>query len=176
MRFYFRQSSFYTFVCLYSLGLCAVSMILEWVYRLEPCPLCISQRLAFFTIAFVAALAAILIRSQRLTLFFKACLFFLNFLGLYFAAKQLYLQHLPPEQVISCMPSLKILMAEMPRWQLLQLFMNGSADCAKVTFFIGGLSLAAWSFISFGLLLSMMLFFQWTQARTCNRRTFNETA
>jgi disulfide bond formation protein DsbB len=65
------------------------------------------------------------------------------------AARQVWLQHLPPELVPQCGPDLYFMMDNFPLSKVLTNLLRGSGQCAEVNWtFLGG-SIALWSLIWF---------------------------
>lgn len=133
------------------------SIIIQAFWHLEPCPLCIMQRLTFMAFAFIAFIALLLHHHHKIMRYFHIVMMLLCCLGGYFALRQLYLQHTSMNEIISCMPSFAILNETLPKTALFKLLFWGSADCAKVTWSFMNLSLASWSFIAFVLLFMLIL-------------------
>ena len=122
---------------------------LQYVEYLDPCPLCMTQRLFYYLIALFAALALFRVASigwQKLT----GTLLALSAAGgLLVALRQIWLQHLPPEEVPECGPGLEYWLANKPMFQTLQLLFKGDGNCAEVVWSFLGLSIASWSALWF---------------------------
>ena len=65
------------------------------------------------------------------------------------AARQVWLQHLPPDQVPACGPDLFFMVENFPLTRTLQNLFKGSGQCAEVTWRFLGLSIAEWSLLCF---------------------------
>lgn len=138
--------------------LLAVGLYLEHVEGLEPCPLCVVQRVAFVAVGLVALIAA-LHGPQRggrrvyagLTLLFAAG-------GAATAGRQIWLQTLPPDQLPACLPSLDYMLEALPFQDILRLLLHGTADCAEVTWSLLGLSIPEWSLLAFAACGAVALF------------------
>lgn len=117
---------------------------LQYVVKLLPCPLCLMQRWCMMGVLIVSLF--ILLKDTRRRRYFQV-----GFVvaGLFFAGRQVWLQSLPPEMVPACMPGLDILMTYFSWADVAKALIWGGGDCAKVTYRILGLSLAAWSLIYF---------------------------
>ncbi len=133
-------------VCAALLGF---GLYLEHAEGLEPCPLCIVQRIEFIGVG-LACLAAAIHGPQRrgrrvyagLTLLFAAA-------GLASAGRQVWLQGLPADQLPACLPSLEYMMEALPFQDIVRLMLHGTADCAEVTWTLLGLSIPEWSLLAF---------------------------
>lgn len=130
-------------------ALLAFGLYLEHAEGLEPCPLCVVQRIEFIGVG-LACLAAAIHGPQRrgrrvyagLTLLFAAA-------GLASAGRQVWLQGLPADQLPACLPSLEYMMEALPFQDIVRLMLHGTADCAEVTWSLLGLSIPEWSLLAF---------------------------
>ncbi len=141
----------------------AVALGLEHLVGLEPCPLCIFQRVAVIAAGVVFAVAAIHNPAGRL----GASLYGLLGLaavggGIGVAGRHLWLQSLPADEVPSCGPGLDYMLEVLPLQQVVDMVLSGSGECAEIDFLFLGVSLPGWTLVGFlvlalaplGLLLS----------------------
>ena len=131
------------------LALMGGALYLEHGVGLSPCPLCIVQRvfvILFGLVCLVAALHAPQ-RTGRRVYSVLALLFAIG--GGATAARQVWLQSVPPEQLEACLPSLEFMMEALPLQEIVSLVFHGTADCAEVTWTLFGLSLPEWSLLAF---------------------------
>lgn len=133
---------------LLSFAVLAASCYFQWVEGLEPCPLCLMQRFCVFALVILCFTGIFMkgLRSQKILL---GCQLFIGLAGVYFAGRQIWLQHLSVEELPSCLPGLDVLLQYFPWSDILQAFFFGAADCHEVTWEWLGLSMAAWSVIYF---------------------------
>lgn len=132
-------------VFLACLALLGFGLVLQHVMHLEPCPLCILQRIAFIAIG-ATALAAVVHNPRRKGgTVYGSLLTFFSVLGGGIAAWQIYLQHLPPGQVPECGPGLDYMLEAMPLAKILPMIFKGSGECAEVTWTFLNLSIAQWA-------------------------------
>lgn len=126
--------------------LCGVYM--EHVMKLEPCPLCITQR-AFFDLCGLLGLIATIHNPRGRGVWIYASLGLLSALGGgYFAQHQVWLQSLPEDQVPACGPGLAYMFEVFPFMEAMKLLLQGDGTCAHVDKVLG-LSLPKWSLIAF---------------------------
>jgi disulfide bond formation protein DsbB len=78
--------------------------------------------------------------------------------GIATAARQVWLQHLPADQVPACGPDLFFMMENFPLGRMLQLLLRGSGQCAEVHWTFLGLSIAEWSLAWFVAFAALALF------------------
>ncbi|HEC51994.1 hypothetical protein LCGC14_0046940 [marine sediment metagenome] len=138
-------------VCVLLMG---TALYLEHVVGLEPCPLCIIQRVAVILIGLLC-LAAVLHnpkpRNGKRTgaRIYGALTLALSLFGGATAARQVWLQHLPADELPTCMLPLDYMLKELPFEETLSLVFSGTADCAEVTWTFLGLSIAEGTLIAF---------------------------
>jgi disulfide bond formation protein DsbB len=142
-------------------GLLGFGLVLQHVIHLEPCPLCILQRIAFVVIGATALAAAIHNPKRPGWTAYASLLAFFSVLGGGVATWQIYLQHLPPGQVPECGPGLDYMLETMPLAKILPMIFKGSGECAEVTWTFLDLSIAQWAlgwFVLFALAGAMAIF------------------
>ncbi len=136
---------------LWGLGALACAALLGFGYYLqyaqgqEPCPLCLVQRGFYYGLLVVFLAAAIHAPARAGTMAYGVAAFALALGGAGVAGRQVWLQHLPPEQVPPCGPGLEYMLENLPLAQTLAKLFTGSGQCAEVTWRFLGLSIAGWS-------------------------------
>lgn len=135
-----------------SAGLLWFGYYLEWVRGLEPCPLCLIQRL-FFALVGITALLAALHHPARLGTILYASLNELFALGGGLTAgRQVWLQQLPTDQVPECGPGLEYMLEAYPLGDVLAKVFHGSGECAEIGWSLFGVSIAGWALLCFVLI------------------------
>lgn len=115
---------------------------------LEPCPLCILQRIAVVGMGLVFLLAA-LHNPGGVGRFVYALLLVLPMsLGAIVAGRHAWLQMLPEDQVPACGPGLDYMWENFPLADVINMVFRGSGECADVDWQLLGLSMPAWVFIA----------------------------
>jgi len=139
----------YAFGLAVCIALIATAFYMQYVMGLDPCPLCMMQRIVIYVLA-ATFLVAILhnpatigqrIYGTLITLFALA--------GSGFSSRQLWLQSLPPEEVPACGPSLEYMLDVLPWADVINAMMYGTGDCAKVAWTFLSLSIPGWTLIAF---------------------------
>ena len=129
--------------------ICAVLLgygyYLQYVTGLEPCPLCIMQRVAFFVVFVITAIAAIHGPASLGIRIYAGLGLLAAAIGGAIAGRQIWLQHLPPDQVPECGPGLEYMLEVFPLFDALRMILTGSGECAEVDWTFLGLSIADWS-------------------------------
>jgi disulfide bond formation protein DsbB len=143
------------FLVLVSVFVLFFSFYAQFVLGLEPCPLCIMQRVCIFVLLGIMGLSLGSLRRARiitLIQIFVACA------GLFFALRQLWLQSLPPGTAPACMPGLNILIRYFPWQDVAHALLWGSGDCAEVTWNFLSISMAGWSALYFLFMISASVY------------------
>lgn len=143
------------FLCglLAAAGALAFAYYLQFVHDLEPCPLCILQRIAMFAVAVVCLLGYAHGPAELGRRLYAALGFICALIGAGIAARHVWLMHLPLDQVPACGPGLNYLMQILPWREVLATILRGDASCATVKGSFLGVSLPAWTLMYFILLL-----------------------
>ena len=116
---------------LIGLGLVIGAYLFQLIGYYDPCPLCILQRWAF---GFIAACGLVLLIPNLYPLINKLILFIASLLSLgggMIAGRQIYLQHLPADQIPTCAPPMDFLMDTLPFMELIQTILLGDGNCAE---------------------------------------------
>jgi disulfide bond formation protein DsbB len=138
----------------------AFGVYLQFVEQLEPCPLCISQRLAFIATGLIFLMAAIHNRGIKIYAVLAA---FSALVGASVSARHVWLQHLPPEQVPECSPGLEYVFQHFPLADTIKLMLTGTGECAKVDWTLLGLAIPSWALITFLGLVGLAVFSGWAK-------------
>ena len=97
--------------CVYLL---AFAFFMEYQLGLEPCPMCIVQRIAIALVALLALIA--IVHNQGLNWYF-GFITFITLGGAASATRHLYLQSLPADQIPTCGPDLAYLIKIFLFWR-----------------------------------------------------------
>jgi len=73
------------------------------------------------------------------------------------AARQVWLQHLPPDKVPQCGPDLFFMLKNFPLGDTLMKLVEGTGECAVVDWRFLGLSIAGWALVWFVVLAAYAL-------------------
>jgi disulfide bond formation protein DsbB len=119
---------------------------------LEPCPLCIFQRYAFFLFLMVCiGAAAHAPRGRAGRVVWGVLAMASAATGAGFAIRHLWLQSQPADPLVACAPSLDFMWETMPLGNVLTKVFSGSADCSKVDWAFLGLSMPGWTLVWFAI-------------------------
>lgn len=130
----------------------AVALYMEHAMGLEPCPLCVSQRI-FVILVGVWALLAFLHHPARIGRGIYAGLGVLSAVaGGAVSSRQLWLQSLPASEVPACGPGVDYILDTFPLLDALRVMITGDGNCAEVAWSLFGISIPGWTLIGFILL------------------------
>lgn len=136
----------YALVLIAVIGLMGYALYTQYYQYLDPCPLCMTQRFFYVLTGLFALLALVHFRGHKI----YAGLGLLSAVGgIVVAGRQVWLQHLPPEKVPACGPSLEYMLDTFPLGQTLKALFSGDGNCAEVDWTFLSLSMAEWSLICF---------------------------
>jgi len=140
----------------FALAAVAVAAMLAFAYYaqfrmyLEPCPLCILQRVCFLALLPVLVLAAIHAPKGTTGRRIYGTLALLPALaGIGIAGRHVWLQHLPKDQVPACGPGLEFMLDTFPLSDAIRRIFTGSGECAEVDWRFAGLSMPEWTLFWF---------------------------
>ena len=119
----------------------AYAFYAEFYQHIEPCPLCIAQRVIIGVIALLAFIYAIHNPQNFVNKIYSLVLVALSAFGIKTAAHHQWLMNLPPEQQpLSCGMPLDVLFKKVPLNSFLHTVLQGDAECGKVTWMIFGIT------------------------------------
>lgn len=141
--------------CAFLMG---VALYMEHAMGLEPCPLCIMQRVMVIATALVALVAAIHGPGIMGIRIYGGLSIVTAAIGGGISSRQLWLQSLPEDQVPACGPGLDYLMDVFPLTEVLTMVLSGDGTCAEVVWEFLGISIPGWTLIGFIGLAAIGLF------------------
>jgi disulfide bond formation protein DsbB len=134
---------------LFASGLMGFGLYLQYVKHQDPCPLCMVQRVIFIAIL-VAFLIAATHGPKRLgERIYAVLVVLLSLSGVTVAARHIWLQHLPKDQVPACGPGLDYMLETMPMANVLKSLMHGSGECAEKGWTFLTLGIPEWSLLCY---------------------------
>lgn len=133
----------------FATGLMAFGLYLQYVEYQDPCPLCMVQRLIFVAIMALFLLAALHGPKRTGERVYGALVALLSLFGVGVAARHIWIQHLPKDQVPSCGPGLDYMIETMPMSDVLKELMHGSGECAAKGWTFLTLGIPEWSLLCY---------------------------
>lgn len=127
------------------LGMLAFAIYTEEFLHLEPCPLCIFQRITVFALAVVFLVAGVHNTSRRGGAWTYTALIALTALATVgVAARHVYIQSQPAGSIPACGAPLNVLLQMFHPWQVVMKVLHAGGECAVVNWTLWGLSMPAW--------------------------------
>ncbi len=116
----------------------------QFYQGLEPCPLCIFQRLGIALTGLMFLLAALHHPRGGGRLVYALLIALAALTTAAVAARHVYVQHLPPGSLPSCGAPLGVLLKFTPLWDLIKKVLTGSGECGVVNWRFLGLAMPTW--------------------------------
>jgi protein dithiol:quinone oxidoreductase len=141
------------------LGMMGYAMYSEIYLHLDPCNLCIFQRIAVMAMGLAFLLGAMVgPKSSGGRRGWSLLAVLMAAFGIAVAGRHLWIQSLPADQVPACGAPLKDLVQMMSWSKVIVKVLNGSGECAQVTWRLFGLSMPGWVLISLVVLAGWALY------------------
>ena len=140
---------FFLTVMFSCIALMVFGLYLEYIQGLDPCPLCVFQRIAYILIGLIALIGATHNPKDLFLVIYKFLIIITAITGALIAGRQVWVQHLPPELVPECGPGLDYMLNVFPLSDAIKMILSGSGECAEVKWRFIGFSIAEWSLIMF---------------------------
>lgn len=148
----------YGLAALVCAGMLGFAYFAQFGLGLEPCPLCIFQRIVFFGLFVFFLLAAIQNPGRVGARVYGVLLTLIALVGVAIAGRHVWIQHLPPDQVPECGPGLEYMLDVFPLNDVIRTVLTGSGECAEIVWEFLGLSMPAWTLVWYLLLALWALY------------------
>ena len=130
-------------------GMLAFALYAEKILKLEPCPLCMFERVGIALLGLAFLLAALHHpRSTAGARAYAALIALATLVPAGIATRHVYIQSLPPGTVPSCGATLDYMLEVFPLFEVVRQVMTGGGECAKIDWTLLGLSMPAWVLIA----------------------------
>ncbi len=137
----------FAFITLSCAALLGFALYNQYVDYLDPCPLCIFQRVVFAWMGLVALFAFIHNPDQTGRRVYGWLIVLGGILGAAIAGRHIWLQNLPPGEVPECGPGLNYMLENFPVTEVLSSVLRGSGSCAEVKWSFMSMSMPMWTMI-----------------------------
>jgi disulfide bond formation protein DsbB len=154
----FKARTWFLLGFLSCFAMLAVGAYFQFVEEMEPCPLCISQRIAILITGITLLIAALHNPAQKGIQRYAVLGSVFALAGSAISARHVWLQNLPPEEVPECSPGLSYIFENFPLSETFKLMLSGTGECADVLWTFFGLSIPGWTFLAFIGLASLSLY------------------
>ena len=129
--------------------------------HLDPCPLCIFQRVAIIALGVVFAVAALHAPAGLTARVYAVLGGLVAATGLSISSWHVHVQNLPADQVPACGPGLDYMFQAFPFMDMLKMVFTGSGECHTINWSFLGLSMPFWVGIWFVLLGALIVAVNW---------------
>lgn len=154
-------------------GFLICALLLSYAYysqfydHLEPCPLCIFQRVGVIALGLIFLIAFLHHPGSLGARIYGGLQFLAAVAGGAVSLRHIYVQHLPLDMAPPCGPGLSYLFKVLPFNKFIVKAFTGTADCSIVTWRFLGLTMPEWMLIWFVILGVGGLLMNWylTRAR-----------
>lgn len=133
-------------------ALMAYALYAQHVLELNPCPLCIFQRVAVIAVGALFLMAALHDPSGKGSVVYGALIALAALIGIGISARHIWIQAQPPGSVAACGADLDYLLEILPVTEVITKVLTGSGECGKVDWSLLGLSMPWWVLISLAVL------------------------
>jgi len=130
-------------------ALIGAALYMQHVLGLEPCPLCIIQRVLVIGLGALLLVAVVHDPGPAWRRVYGALVVVLGGLGAGVAGRHVWLQNLPPDRVPECGPGLEYMLETFPLSEALAMVLKGSGECAEVQWTFLGLTIPGWTLVVF---------------------------
>jgi len=130
-------------------GLMAWALWLQYGLGLDPCPLCVFQRIAFISTGVVFLLAAIHNPRRIGAMIYAGLTVILSGIGAALAAWHVWIQGQPKGAVAACGMGLNYMLETLPLTEVIGRVLKGSGECAEQGWLFMGLAIPSWTFVFF---------------------------
>lgn len=136
------------FGLLVCLGLLGYAWYAQAHLGLEPCPLCIFQRVGIAACGLLFLLAALHDPGRGGARIYGALLVVAGLVCAGVSARHIWIQHQPEGSVQACGASLDYMLEIFPLTDVIRKVLTGSGECARITWAFLGLSMPGWVLIA----------------------------
>ena len=140
-------------------ALFGTALYMQHVMGLEPCPLCIFQRVALFPVAAVFVVAGIHNPAGTKSRIYAGLGVLAASLGAFTSGWPVYGQYTPNPP--ACLASLEVVMQANPFFDALVRVFQNAGDCTEIDWSFLGLSMPIWVFGWFVILGALAVFANW---------------
>ena len=130
-------------------GIVILALVIQTVYKLEPCPLCITQRMFFMGLGVLFLIAAFIKPASWLQKTFTGLQVLAALGGAGWAMRHWYLQANKESMIADCGVGFDYMFENFPLKKMFTLIFRGTGDCAAIDWTFLGLTLPQLGLISF---------------------------
>ena len=130
-------------------GIVILALVIQTVYKLEPCPLCITQRMFFMGLGVLFLIATFIKPATLLKKILTGLQVLAALGGAGWAMRHWYLQANKESMIADCGVGFDYMFDNFPLEKMFKLIFKGTGDCAAIDWTFLGLTLPQLGLISF---------------------------
>ncbi len=130
-------------------GIVILALVIQTIYKLEPCPLCITQRMFFMGLGVLFLIGAFIKPTSLLQKIFTGLQVLAALGGAGWAMRHWYLQANKESMIADCGVGFDYMFENFPLEKMFKLIFKGTGDCAAIDWTFLGLTLPQLGLISF---------------------------
>lgn len=152
----FKRSNIYAAIL--SFLMIVAALWIQLTYQLEPCPLCITQRIIFIVLGLLFVFFVWLPLNFFVRIIYLLAIGITSIVGLIFSARHVLIQQKYITVPAECGIDLDYMFENFPLLEAFNLLFQGTGDCSKVDWTFYGLSLPMMAFLGYLFFLIYALF------------------
>jgi len=130
-------------------GLMAWALYLQYGLDLDPCPLCVFQRVAVIATGVIFLVAAVHNPRRGGAAVYALLTLIVAGVGAALAAWHVWIQAQPKGSVAACGMGLNYMLQTLPFTEVISRVLKGSGECAEQGWLFMGLAIPSWTFVFF---------------------------
>jgi disulfide bond formation protein DsbB len=131
-------------------GMMGFALYAQYVLLLDPCPLCVFQRIATILLGIVFLIATLHNPGRLGARIYGVLVALPAAFGVGVATWHVRLQNMPKDEIPSCGPGFEYIMENFALFDALSMIFEGSGECADVVWRLLGLSMPSWVIVGLG--------------------------
>jgi len=130
------------------IGMLAYALYAQYGLGLEPCPLCIFQRVTIIALGIVFLAAALQHPRGGGRYVYTVLIGAAALATAALATRHLYIQGQPPGSIASCGAPLAVMLKFSPLTEVVRKVLTGGGECSQVNWSFAGLAMPAWLLVA----------------------------
>ena len=138
--------------------LVGIAVTIQTQFNLEPCPLCVTQRIVFIVIGCLFLVFSFLKPNQVIKIVHFVSILITNIVGIVFAIKHILIQSKWIIVPAECGIDLNYMFENFPLTEAFSLLFQGTGDCSEIDWLFLGLTLPQLALIAY-IMFSILTFY-----------------
>lgn len=157
----------YLFIVVLCTGILGAALFLQLVAGMEPCPLCVFQRIAIISIGLIALIAFLHNSTGFMDKVYGLFLVLGGMASVGVASRHVWLLSQPKDEAAACGPGLEVSLDRfieyLPQGEITEVLFRSGAECTEISEFLFGLGLPQLTYPVFLILLSYLVWLAFKQ-------------